>query len=319
MVQKMVEQPKKHYGWIVALFVVFFMVILFFGFIGLFISVVFFDDGPTLTGNVAVIPLVGPIVGDGEEDFFSGADVAISSRIVEKIHKAEDDHSIRAIILEINSPGGSPVASDEIAQAVEKSKKPILVVIREIGASGAYWAAAPADVIIAHHMSMVGSIGVISSYLEFPDLLNRFNITYNRLVAGKYKDTGTPYRKLDEEGEKLIQEMLDEIYYEFINQVATHRKLDPKFVEQLATGWVYTGRKAKELGLIDELGGREEALAIIEKDLNIRAEVVEYKTQPTFFDYLSGSTQASAKQVGMGIGESLITASTKPQSFEVKV
>src|SRR3989338_8493135 len=102
-------------------------------------------------GNVAVIQIKGPIVGDGDDNFFASQGSAVSSKIVEKIKKAEEDESIYATILEINSPGGSPVASDEVATAVEKAKKPVVAVIRETGDSGAYWIASSADEIIAHH------------------------------------------------------------------------------------------------------------------------------------------------------------------------
>src|SRR3989344_3626661 len=296
----------RSYGWLIALIVVVLFVILFFAFFGFILSLLFQSDTVGI-GNIAVIPVSGIIVTEAEESVFTSSGYAVSSRITEKIEKANKDRSIRAIIVEINSPGGSPVGSDEIAVAIEKSEKPVVALIREIGASGGYWVAAPADVIVAHRNSLVGSIGVIASYVEFPDLLTRFNATYNRLVAGKYKDAGTPYKEMTKEEEMLFQKLLDELYEDFINHVATYRKLDHDYVKELATGWVYTGREAKELRLIDELGGREKAIEIIENDLNITASIVEYKTQASFLDILAGTTQNSAYQMGRGVGDSLTT------------
>ena len=310
------KKEGRNYTWVIVLFVIVLVIAIFFGMTKVFLSLLF-NQETLKTGNVAVIPISGPIVTESEESVFAPSGLAVSSRIVDKIKKAEEDVLIRAIIIEINSPGGSPVGSDEIAFAIEESKKPVVALIREMGASGGYWVAAPADVIVAHRNSLVGSIGVIASYVEFPDLLTRFNITYNRLVAGKYKDVGSPLKKMKEDEEALFQSLLDELYEDFISHVAKHRKLEPEQVKELATGWIYTGRKAKELGLVDELGGMEKAEEIIERDLNITVELVEYQTQPSFFEILAGTGQVGAYQIGKGIGESLITRAEQPSTLKV--
>ena len=306
------------YKLVITLFVIFLVMILFFGFIGMIISALF---GNTIieTGNVAVIPIVGPIVATSSDDLFSSSSVAASSTIVENIEKANKDTAIEAIIVEINSPGGSPVASDEIAKAMERSKKPVVAVIREMGASGGYWIASSADVIVAHPYALVGSIGVIGSYLEFPDLLTRFNVSYNQLIAGKDKDLGTPYKHLDKDQQAMIQSLLDELHTAFINHVAEHRKLDPTYVREIATGWVYSGEQAKKMGLVDELGGRKEAIAIIEKDLNITAEVVEYKAPRSIFDLIAGATQTTSYNIGRGMGDSFFTKAEEQQTLQLKM
>ena len=152
-------------------------------------------DGPQ-RGNVAKIPIEGPITGNGGNSF---GDVAVSSSdVVEFIESADEDAQIKAILLEINSPGGSAVASDEIAAAIKKTEKPVVAVIREAGASGGYWIASAADHIIANRMSITGSIGVISSYLEFSGLMGKYGVGYQRLVSGGRKSIGGSLRKLDD-------------------------------------------------------------------------------------------------------------------------
>jgi signal peptide peptidase SppA len=165
--------------------------ILFFLFL-LFIVVSAFSAPTTFSeGNVAVIPIQGVITTQGDSGAFSEAGV-VSSQVVDWIHEADDDDNIKAVLFRIDSPGGSPVATDEIATAIQGMHKPSVAVIREIGASGAYWVASATDRIYANRMSMVGSIGVLASYIEFAGTLERYNATYRSLTAGEFKDTGTP-------------------------------------------------------------------------------------------------------------------------------
>ncbi|MBI4983237.1 S49 family peptidase [Candidatus Woesearchaeota archaeon] len=145
---------------------------------------------PSKYGNVALIKIEGVITSDGSS--YLGSATVSSPEIINFIQEADQDPKIKAILLEINSPGGSPVASDEIGTAVKRAKKPTIAVIREVGASGGYWIASAADHIIANRMSITGSIGVYSSYLEFSGLMEKYGIGYERLVAGEHKDTGFP-------------------------------------------------------------------------------------------------------------------------------
>jgi len=137
-------------------------------------------------GNVALISVEGIIMGGGSS---FGQEIVSSKTIVDFLKDAEEKSRVEAVVLEINSPGGSAVASDEIASQIKKMEKPVVVVIREVGASGGYWVASAADYVIANRMSITGSIGVISSYLEFSGLMERYGVSYERLVAGEYKDT----------------------------------------------------------------------------------------------------------------------------------
>ncbi|MBI4146974.1 signal peptide peptidase SppA [Candidatus Woesearchaeota archaeon] len=248
-------------------------------------------------GNVAVIPING-LIATESDDFMQGTD---SQDIAELIEEANENEDIKAILFDIDSPGGTPVATDQIAQAIKEINKTTIAVIGETGASGAYWIATAANKIYANRMSVTGSIGVTSSRLEFGGLLTDYNITYRRLVAGKYKDLGTRWRAMTSEEQQLYQTILDDLHDEFITTVSENRKLEREKVKALATGFVYLGSEAKELGLVDELGGKKEALKYLEQTLNITAEPVDYEKQKTFFEELSGVTSNAFYNLGRGM------------------
>ena len=231
--------------------------------------------------------------------------VASSDDIVELVEEADKNPSIKAIIFEINSPGGSPVASEEIANAILKTNKTTVAWIRDIGTSGAYWAASASEHVVASRASITGSIGVIGSYIEFPGLLERYNVTYRRLVAGKYKDMGSPYKEMTSEEQAIFQDILDELREYFVSEVAKNRQMSKKDVEKIANGLFYLGSEAKELGLVDELGGKDEVIRYIEAKENIKAELVEYEKEKGFLEALSGVLNKNSFILGKGIGSSL--------------
>lgn len=272
------------------------------GFIGLF----FVGGESVLSGNVAVIDVQGVITSSPDSVFSTS--IASSTNIVRLIEKAAKDSSIKAIVFMINSPGGSAVASDEIATAVTAANKTTVAVIREFGTSGAYWIASATDHVIANKASFTGSIGVRASYLEFPALLQEYNVTYRRLVAGKYKDMGSPFRELSSEEQQIFQETLDQLHDIFIREVAQNRNMSYDDVKKLATGIFYTGLQAKELGLVDELGGKKEAVMYLEKTLNMTVELKPYKKQKSLFQALAGGVDERMYSMGRGIGDSLVHA-----------
>ncbi len=298
-------------GWFVRLFrvigavfgalvsIIFFLIILF------FVITLFLPGDHVLLGNVAVVPIKGVIATGENQDFLESAGTD-SSKVIDWIKEADKSTKIKAILLEIDSPGGSPVATEEIARAVKESNKTVVAVIREAGASGAYWVASAADHIFASKMSMTGSIGVTGSRLEFAGLLKDYNVTYRRLVSGQYKDAGSMWKEMAPEEQALFQKMLDEVHAEFINAVAQNRNLPVEKVKELANGFVFTGAQAKENGLVDEIGSKDDAVKYIEQKLNITAELYEYKPKKTFFEEIAG---ISSQNIGYGIGTALTKAS----------
>ena len=260
----------------------------------------FMDSGNA--GNVAMIKVEGPIMVSSDSPF---SEQASSSDIIGFIEDADNNPAINAIIIDVNSPGGSAVASDEIASAIRKANKKTVSVIREVGASGGYWVASAADHVIANRMSVTGSIGVLGSYLEFSGFLDRYNVTYQRLVSGKYKDIGTPLKELTGEERSLIQDVLDEIHEDFILAVSENRNLNPEDVRKIADGMLFTGKRAKDLGLVDELGGIEEAKLYLNRTLNITPLIREYEKEPTFMELLFQAISEQSFSVGQGIGAML--------------
>jgi len=277
---KKVEVPKRRWGWIVLIIAISFG-FLFIGCVSLLSSV------DIKLGNVASIPIKGVILMDGTKTQF-GTNIASATEIIAFIDEANENDFVEAIILDINSPGGSAVASMELAEAIRESEKPVVAVIREIGTSGAYWAASAADIIVARDLSITGSIGVIGSYIEYAGLMRRFNLTYRRLVAGDRKDLGSPYRELLPDEQAVLQHKINYMHEVFITHVAFNRNLSVEEVRELADGFIFLGAEAIDNGLIDVIGGYDDAVELLEESLNITADISEYEHEPTFIEALSG-------------------------------
>ena len=252
-------------------------------------------------GNVALIPIEGIITGSGGS--YLGSSTISSKSIVEFIEEADKSDNIDAIVLEINSPGGSAVASDEIAAAVKNAKKPVVSFIREVGASGGYWVASASDYIIANRMSITGSIGVISSYLEFSGLMEKYGVGYERLVAGENKDLLSPYTKLEENKKAIVQKKLDTIHDFFIQEVAANRKLSEAKVKSIATGEFFLGVEAFNLGLIDQLGDKTTVEQYLKQKYGLeKVDFVTYQRKIGFLEMLSGVFSDYFFKIGEGIG-----------------
>jgi len=262
--------------------------------------------------KIAVIPIIGTIM-PADMGFSFQQKGAVSSDIIEFIKAAEEDDDIKGIILEINSPGGTVVASKEVATAVKAAKKPTTALIKDIGTSGAYWVASAADTIVADQLSLTGSIGVTASYLEFSKLFDEYGITYESLTTGKYKDIGSPFKELTADDESVLQKKLEKIHNAFVKEIANNRDLPEETVQQLATGIFYLGEEAYELGLIDHLGNKELAITLTEEAAGIEdAKIITYKKQRTIIDVLSSMSASSFYFMGRGMGESQLKA---PSSF----
>ena len=308
---------KQSMKWVVIMVVV--IILFVFSLIAAGIVSLFFiagETGKTGIGNVALIPVKGVIMTEKGSGFF-GESIVSSTDINSFIEDAGKDSSIKAIIFEIDSPGGSAVASEEIANAIKKVNKTTVALIRESGTSGAYWIASATDYIIANRMSITGSIGVISSYLDFSGLLQDYNVTHERLVAGDYKDIGTPLKKMTNAEREIFQSKIGKIHEFFIDEVAKNRNLPKEKVKEISTGLFYIGSEAKELGLVDELGGKEEAVNYLEKKLNTTIEIVEYVKNPSLLDILSGVFDEKSFFVGKGIGSAFFEKSRTASKVEV--
>ncbi|HLC91119.1 MAG TPA: signal peptide peptidase SppA [Candidatus Nanoarchaeia archaeon] len=256
-------------------------------------------------GNVALIPIEGAITTTSDTSF--GQTSVSSADIVQFIEDAEADQTIDAIVLEINSPGGTPVASDEIAQAVKKAQKPVIAVIKDIGASGGYWVASATDYIFANRMSITGSIVVISSYLEFSGLLDKYDVRYERLVSGENKDIGSPFNKLNEQQRELMQGKIDTLHEFFVEEVALNRDIPLEDVRSMATGEIFLGSEALQLGLIDELGNLDDAKSYLQDTFGLASvDFIPYVKETGFFESLMGLASSFSFTIGEGLGTILV-------------
>lgn len=184
--------------------------------------------------------------------------------IIDQLKRYEGSDSIKAILLNINSPGGGVAVSQELYTEVrrlrEKSDKKIVAYFSSTGASGAYYLACAADRIIANPGTIVGSIGVIAEFVNYQELMEWAKLKDYVFKTGEFKDTGSPTRPLTEREKTYFQGLIDDMYVQFVEAVATGRNMDIPEVRALADGRVFTGRDAKEKKLIDEIGNFQDAV-----------------------------------------------------------
>lgn len=217
------------------------------------------------TCNVAVLPIEGtilPYLGISDEPL-----IVTPSMINSFMDSVEKEDGIEAVLVEINSPGGTPVAAQRIAERLHSSTLPVVGLIGDMGASGGYMIAAATNYLIASPMSDVGSIGVTMSYVENSKQNEDSGLTYVQLTTGKFKDSGTPERAITDEEREMFQKDLDLVHNEFVNMVATYRNKPVEDIKKLADGSSMVGVRALENGLVDKLGGRAEAKEALAKIL----------------------------------------------------
>lgn len=213
------------------------------------------------TCNIAFMPVEGTIL-----PFTGLLDVplVITPEAVEEfVRNAEAESEIEGILIEINSLGGTPVASQRIAESLKGTDLPVVVLIGDIAASGGYLVASAADHIVASAMSDVGGIGVNMSYIEESKRYEEEGLTYVQLTSGEFKDAGSPDRPITERERERFQADLDLLHSEFIKIVADYRGMELEAVERLADGSSMPGVRALEEGLVDSLGGIDSATSIL--------------------------------------------------------
>ncbi|MGZ8569996.1 MAG: signal peptide peptidase SppA, partial [Bacteroidia bacterium] len=217
--------------------------------------------------RIALIYAVGDIMGgEGDEDQIG------SDKLAETIRNAREDDKIKAIVLRINSPGGSALASDVIWREVvlAKAKKPVIASFGDVAASGGYYIAAPADMIFAQPNTITGSIGVFGLVPMLKNFWDKkLGITFDRVVTGKYADLGNLNRAMTAEEEAVIQQYIDKTYSEFKQRVADGRKMPIGKVDSIAQGRIYSGIQAKQIGLVDQLGSLQDAIDAAAKKANL--------------------------------------------------
>ena len=185
-----------------------------------------------------------------------------SRTVIKQLERYRDDDSIKAIVLRINSPGGAVGPAQEILREVEKirAKKKIVASLGTVAASGGYYIASGANLIMANRGTVTGSIGVIMQFTNVEGLTKKIGLDFFNLKAGRYKDAGSPFRPMTPEDKAYLQGLLDNIYQQFLSDVAHNRKIPLAKMKTLAEGRIYTGEEAKQAGLVDEFGNLSDAI-----------------------------------------------------------
>lgn len=228
--------------------------------------------------KIAIIEAEGMMMtGDSFTDPFTGTKTMGSTTITRAIRNVRKDSSVKAVVLRIDSVGGLVVAADTIWRELIRLKgvKPLVVSMGDVAGSGGYYIAAPADVIVAEPGTITGSIGVISGKYSFKGLYDKIGLHKEILKRGKHADFYSDYGDYPAEEREIIQAQIKEIYEDFIGKVADGRGMTKEAVDKIGKGRIWTGKQAKEIGLVDELGGLNLALSIARK----RARLARKKVQ----------------------------------------
>lgn len=211
--------------------------------------------------KVAVVYLEGSMVADKSSDAADDGS-AFSSDVVKALRKATDDSDVKAIVIRVNSPGGTPVAAEEIISQINrtKQKKPVVVSMGDMATSAAYYVSSNTNKIYANPDTFTGSIGVIWVFKNKTRYYSEEGINFYIAKSGNFKDVGADWRGLSDSEKSYIESIINESYDRFVTSVATGRNLSVDQVRKIADGRVYTGTSAKNMGLVDELGSLYDAI-----------------------------------------------------------
>ncbi|MCP4681902.1 MAG: signal peptide peptidase SppA [Desulfobacterales bacterium] len=229
-----------------------------------------------------------------------------SMRITTQLVKLRKDKKIKAIILRINSPGGSVGPAQEIYREVRKTSKTkkVIASMGGVAASGGYYIAAAANKIVAEPGTITGSIGVIMEFVLLKDLVNKIGIKFEVLKSGEFKDVGSPHREMTERDRELVNDLIADIQNQFVEAVAKGRNLDVEQVKEIADGRIFSGARAKELGLIDVLGNFQDAVEMAKEMAGIKGDVTlvyPKKSGIELWERLMDSAAGSVAQLLQGM------------------
>ncbi|MCA9464720.1 MAG: signal peptide peptidase SppA [Nitrospira sp.] len=228
--------------------------------------------------KVAIVRVEGPILD--------------SHGTVEELRTFAEDPTVRAIVMRIDSPGGGVAPSQEIYNAVRRvrkeNNKTVVASMGTVAASGGYYIAVATDRILANPGTLTGSIGVIMQMANFQELLEKVGVKNIVVKTGKFKDIGSPFRPMQEEDRRLLQSVMDDVHRQFIDAVADGRSLDSAEVEQLADGRVFTGKQAKSILLVDDIGDLQDAIRLAGELGGIKGDprIIETSKPFSFRDFL---------------------------------
>lgn len=246
------------------------------------ISALFSDGFMESDNQIAIVEIQGMISGSRET--------------VRQLRKFQHDPKVKGIIVRIDSPGGAVGPSQEIYNAVarirEEGGKKIVASMGSVAASGGYYIASAADTIFANPGTLTGSIGVIMAFSNIQDLIEKIGIRPEVIKSGAFKDVGSPVRPISSKERKLLQNLVDDVYQQFVDDVAKGRNLPTEVVRRLADGRVYTGRQALALKMVDRMGGLQDAIDLLAAQAGIAGspKIVQEEEKVSLMDWLLRSS-----------------------------
>jgi len=250
--------------------------------------------------RIAIIDISGILMNAQEVELLSEGEHPVSLT-VEKLNAAASDKRVKAIVLRINSPGGTVTASDTLYEEIKafrkRTGKPVVAFFQDVAASGAYYLACAADEIIAQRSSVTGSIGVLMQMVDFSGTMSKLGITADAITSGPYKDAGSPFRQMRPEERDVFQGLVDGFYQQFLEVVAAGRPaLSRETIATLADGRVYNAQQALKAGLIDRIATLSEAIEVAKEKADIKAAHVVIYHRP-----LRWTPTIYAKAPGAGV------------------
>ncbi|GAB7091173.1 hypothetical protein JCM18237_14440 [Halorubrum luteum] len=257
--------------------------------------------GETDEYNAAKVDVSGPIVRErGRPSPLSGTTKATASEVVDLIEEADEDESTEALLVELNTPGGEVLPSDDIRRAAAEFDGPTVAYATDVCASGGYWIASGCDELWAHDASLVGSIGVVGSRPNAAELADKLGISYEQFTAGEYKDAGVPLREIEEDEREYLQGIIDGYYEQFVETVSEGRGMDPEDVRETEAR-VYLGTDAEAIGLVDDLGTQEDVEARLADLIGEDVELREFTPERGLAERIGIGAERVAFAAGSGV------------------
>lgn len=309
------EKSRRAWWWVIGLALLLIVPACSCGFIFLTISSfnAFGGGGPALGSDaIAVIRVTGPILSSDETE--GSPATAVSGAIKADLRQAANNPAVQAIVLRVDSPGGSVSGSAQIYEVVKEMEKPVVVSMAATAASGGYYISAPADYIIARPDTFTGSIGVILTLTNAEELLDEIGVEIIAITSGPNKELGSYWDDLNAEEQEILQTLVDESYNDFVQVIVEGRELSEARVRELADGRIYSGRQALDLGLVDALGNLQDAIDKAAELGGISGEprIIEYERLPTIRQLL-GSVDARLQKSDTEAAVDAIMDTTLPR------
>jgi len=226
--------------------------------------------------------------------------VCIADEIVEQIEAADDDEAVEALLVELNTPGGEVLPSDDIRRAAVDFDGPTLAYATDTCASGGYWIASGCDEVWARDASLVGSIGVVGSRPNAAGLADKLGLSYEQFTAGEYKDAGVPLREIEDNEREYLQNIIDGYYDQFVETVSDGRDMDPQAIRDTEAR-IYLGTDALEIGLVDELGTETDVENRIGDLIDTAVETQEFEPDRSIAERLGIGAERVAFAAGNGV------------------